>query len=255
MNQNWNAEKYSSGFSFVYKYGNDVLNLIETEGVHDVIDLGCGTGILTKALADKGFNVKGLDSSEDMLKTARANFPEIEFSQADATNFSVNEKVDLVFSNAVLHWIDKSKQLSMMKGVYEALRPGGQFVFEMGGRGNNVLIHSTLAEIFDRYGYKYVMPFYFPTIGEYAVMLEEAGFFVRYAILFDRPTPLEGDDGLYNWLKMFVNNPFKNVSSDDREKILREAVELLREKLFYDGIWHSDYVRLRMRAIKSISRL
>ena len=51
MNQKWNAENYSSGFSFVYKYGNDVLNLIEGENVHDVIYLGCGTGVLTNALS------------------------------------------------------------------------------------------------------------------------------------------------------------------------------------------------------------
>ena len=63
-------------------------------------------------------------------------------------------------------------------------------------------------------------------------------------------TPLKGDDGLYDWLKMFIKNPFKNVPDTDKEKILREAVEVLREKLFFDGIWHSDYLRLRVRAVK-----
>ena len=166
MNQNWNAEKYSSGFSFVYQYGQDVLNLIEIENVKDVIDLGCGTGTLTKALAEKNFNVIGLDASEEMLEKARKNYPEIKFIQADATNFKIENKVDVVFSNAVLHWIEKSKQPSMMKCVYEALNDGGQFVFEMGGRGNNKLIHTLLAKIFAKYNYEYIMPFYFPSIGE-----------------------------------------------------------------------------------------
>lgn len=250
MNQNWNAEEYSSGFSFVYKYGQDVLNLIEPENVKSAIDLGCGTGILTNELAEKGFDVTGIDASENMIITARKNYPSIKFVQEDATNFSVDEKVDLVFSNAVLHWIDRTKQPAMMKCVYDALNPGGQFVFEMGGYRNNKLIHSELAKIFMSYGYKYETSFFFPSIGEYSTMLENAGFVVRYALLFDRPTPLKGDDGLYNWLRMFQNNQFKDVNEEEQEKILREVVNNLKSELYYNNIWYSDYIRLRMRVVK-----
>ncbi len=252
MNQNWNSEKYSQNFSFVYKYGSDVLDLIDTEGVKNVIDLGCGTGALTRQLAEKGFNVTGIDASENMLNQARANNPDINFIQADATNFKLGEKVDAIFSNAVLHWIDKYKQPLMMKCVYNALRDGGQFVFEMGGYGCCAMIHEELAKNFAARNYKYVMPFYFPTIGEYSSLLENAGFTVRYAILFDRPTKLEGDEGLYNWIKMFVNIPFKSVNESDREIIILDSVNNLRsnEKLHNSGVWYADYVRLRIRAVK-----
>ena len=252
MNQNWDSKKYSEGFSFVYQYGSDVLNLIQPEGVVKAIDLGCGTGILTKALKDKGFDVTGLDSSEEMLLKARANYPDIEFAHADAVNFALGEPVDLVFSNAVLHWIDKSRQLSMMKCVYDALRDNGQFIFEMGGSGCGRLIHEKLAERFNAHGYSYAMPFYFPAIGEYASLLEQTGFTVRYAVLFDRPTQLKGNNGLYDWIKMFVNIPFEGVKESDRENILLETVEGLRDKLFNheSKIWFADYVRLRIRAVK-----
>ncbi len=253
MNQNWDSKKYSEGFSFVYEYGSDVLSLIQPEGVVKAIDLGCGTGTLTKALRDKGFNVRGLDASEEMLAKARANYPDINFSQADAVNFTLSEPVDLVFSNAVLHWIDESRQLSMMKSVYNALRIGGQFVFEMGGSGCCRLIHEALAESFKAHGYPYTMPFYFPTIGGYSSLLEKAGFTVRYAILFDRPTQLNGTNGLYDWIKMFVSIPFRGVNDSDSEDILRESVEALRDKLFNpeSGLWFADYVRLRVRAVKA----
>ena len=163
MNQKWNAENYSSGFSFVYNYGSDVLNLIEGENVHDVIDLGCGTGVLTNALSERGYNVTGIDASDEMLAKARASFP----------------AVDVVFSNAVLHWIDAAKQSDMMRCVYDALRRGGQFVFEMGGYGCVKSIHDELAVNFRALGYDYVMPSFFPTIGEYSAMLEACGFTVR----------------------------------------------------------------------------
>ena len=252
MNQNWDSKRYSDGFSFVYEYGEDVLNLIQPEGVIKAIDLGCGTGILTKALKDKGFDVTGLDASEEMLEKARNNYPEIKFAYADAVNFVLSEPVDLVFSNAVLHWIDKSKQLSMMKSVYDALRYNGQFVFEMGGSGCGRLIHEKLANKFNAHGYTYTMPFYFPKIGEYASLLEQAGFTVRYAVLFDRPTQLKGNNGLYDWIKMFVNIPFEGVNESDKENILLETVQELRDKLFDNesGLWFADYVRLRVRAVK-----
>lgn len=250
MNQNWNAEKYSSDFSFVHEYGNDVISLIDLKNARSVLDLGCGNGALSKVLAEKGLIVTGMDASEDMLAVARKNCPGIRFHRADATDFTLEESVDAVFSNAVFHWIDKSRQEDMMHCVYQALNDGGQFVFEMGGTGNNRLIHTALAQEFTKLGYTYTMPFYFPSIGEYAAMLEKTGFTVRYAVLFDRPTRLNGADGLTDWIKMFVKNPFVNVTEDDRQVILKKAVSALAPALYKDGVWYSDYVRLRMKAVK-----
>ena len=248
MNQDWDAGGYTSGFSFVYKYGGDVLGLVDAPEGSRVIDLGCGTGVLTDALRGKGYNVTGVDASAEMLAKARANYPGITFIQADATDFRPDVPADVVFSNAVLHWIDREKQPMMMKCVHDALRPGGQFVLEMGGKDCCRAIHDGLAEAFGRYGYDYVMPFFFPSVGEYSALLEGAGFTVRYALYFDRPTELAGNDGLYDWINMFVNIPFRDVKAEDREKILHETVEGLRGKLFYGGKWHADYTRLRVKA-------
>ena len=90
----------------------------------------------------------------------------------------------------------------MVRCVHAACE-GGQFVFEMGGHGNNRLIHEALAEAFQAHGYEYENPFYFPPIAEYSSMLEEMGFEVRYAILFGRPAPLKGKDGLWTGSRCF----------------------------------------------------
>ena len=183
-----------------------------------------------------------------MLEVARANHPEIAFYQGDAVDFTLAEPVDVVFSNAVLHWIDREKQPDVLKNVYRALKNGGQFVFKMGGRGNNARIHAALAEAFARRALEYRMPFYFPTISEYAALLEKAGFKVEYALMFDRPTELSGEDGLADWIRMFVRTPFEGA--EGMEEIVREAVNGLRGELFHDGKWYADYVRLRMKAVK-----
>jgi len=212
MNQNWNAEKYSADFSFVHNYGNDVVNLIDTTNVKTVVDLGCGNGVITNSLAEKGFSVIGIDGSKEMIEIARNRYPDIKFIYSDATDFILENPVDVVFSNAVFHWIDKSEQSNMMKCVYQSLKNGGQFVFEFGGIGNNRLIHTALSKAFAEVDYEYTMPFYFPSIGEYSTLLETEGFKVRYAALFDRPTILKGDNGLLDWINMFVQNPFSTVN-------------------------------------------
>lgn len=142
--------------------------------------MGCGNGALTKALREKGFRVTGVDSSEELLEIAGRKYPDIPFIRADAADFSVDEAVDVVFSNAVFHWIDREKQSAMLGCVYKALKEEGQFVFEFGGHGNNALIHGVLGEVFSEHGYEYKMPFYFPSIGEYAALVEREGFLLLY---------------------------------------------------------------------------
>lgn len=251
MNQTWNTQKYSSDFSFVPQYGNDAAALVDTENVSTLLDLGCGNGRLSKLFADKSLHVTGLDSSQEMLATARADYPEIEFIHADAADFTLTKTFDAVFSNAVLHWIDREKQPLMMKCVHKALKTGGQFVFEMGGSGCAKAIHSALIHAFDARGYTYNFPFYFPSVGEYASLLENNGFKVVYALLFDRPTALKGEDGLKDWIRMFVSIPFRDVDAKDTEAIISEAAESLRPQLYHGGTWYADYVRLRVKAVKA----
>lgn len=251
MNIKWDADKYTSDFSFVHQYGNGVIELIEADKKSTVLDLGCGNGALSKALHDKGYRVRGIDASKDLLDIAKKNYPDIEFIEADAVNFSLQEPVDIVFSNAVFHWINRERQKDMLKCVYNALKENGQFVFEFGGYGNNQLIHRALSEIFSEYGYIYEMPFYFPTIGEYAALLENTGFRVRYAILFDRLTELKGEDGLKDWINMFVKTPFAVIKSDDEKRvIIDKTVDRLQDILYKGGKWYADYVRIRMKATR-----
>lgn len=249
MNIQWDAETYSRDFSFVQQYGGGVADLVDSVPGGTLLDLGCGNGALTALLRDRGFRVMGLEASAEQLDLARRTYPDIPFVQGDAADFSLPEPVDAVFSNAVFHWIDAGRQPDLLACVHRALKPGGQFVFEFGGAGNNRLIHGALAAAFSRRGLPYRNPFYFPTIGEYAVLLEKAGFRVRSAVLFDRPTRLTGDHGLENWMTMFLKTPLSVFGTEvEKTAVLAETAEALRGDLCRDGAWYADYVRLRMKA-------
>lgn len=248
----WNSKLYDQNFKFVSENGKALLDLIDFKNVETAIDLGCGTGTLTKALADHHINVIGIDASASQIARAKASYPNISFIQKDATAFRVNHPVDLIFSNALFHWIKEENQEKMLKCIGGALKSGGQLVFECGGAGNNVMIHHALSQVFARHGYEYHRPFYFPTIGEYAPLVEAANMQVMQAVLFKRPTRLKGDDGLANWITMFIKTPFRGVGVKEKEMMIKECVELLRKDLWHNGIWYADYVRLRMKAIKKV---
>jgi hypothetical protein len=93
---------------------------------------------------------------------------------------------------------------------------------------------------------------YFPSIGEYASLLEKHNLDVRSAFLFERPTPLEdGEMGLRNWIQMFGNRVFRNVSDDMKQQVLGHTEEKTRDLLFNNGQWVADYTRLRIVAYKA----
>lgn len=250
MNIKWNPNTYQSSFSFVPKYGEDVMNLLTVPAQSRVLDLGCGNGTLTAKLAEKGFCVSGLDASPDMIALARANFLAIPFACEDALTFALPEQVDAVFSNAVFHWIDADKQPLLLVNIARNLRAGGELVCEFGGYGCAESVHAALEAQFARRGLSYPRVFYFPTIGQYAPLLENAGLRVETALLFDRPTPQNSAHGVIDWINMFVKTPFDGMDGALREEITADTENALRGTLFVDGTWYIDYVRIRIRARK-----
>ena len=183
-----------------------------------------------------------------MLAEARKNFPELTFIQGDASAFQFPEPFDAVFSNAVLHWVKDAE--GAVASIARALRPGGRFVAEFGGKGNIASVQAALRALLGPAADEQ-SPWYYPSIGEYAPILERHGLELRSAGLFDRPTPLEGENGLDHWLRMFVPRPIlRQVSPGRTEDILGQLVESLRPKLYRDGIWTVDYRRLRVLAVR-----
>lgn len=250
MNISWDAKEYGRKFSYVSEYGKGLIELLEAPPGAAVLDLGCGNGSLTAKLQGLGYRASGMDSSPEQINEARRLHPGLPFFIADAADFQLPERVDAIFSNAVFHWIDADKQPAMLRCIARALKPGGRLVCEFGGRGNTAAIHQALRDAFAQRGLGYAMPFFFPTIGEYAPLAEAAGLQALYAGLFSRPTALQGEHGIGDWIRMFVRSPFLGMQEEEKNRIIAEAEASLRPALYRNGTWHADYVRLRLVAAK-----
>ncbi|MHA6482600.1 methyltransferase domain-containing protein [Paenibacillus sp. strain BS8-2] len=252
--QTWDAKHYDEAIGFVSRLGKGLVELLHPRKDERVIDLGCGTGDLAQVIASSGAACVGLDYSEDMIQAARSKYPGMSFRVANAEQFrleSGEEPYDAVFSNAALHWMLKPQDV--ITSVWLALRPGGRFVAEFGGSGNVGAIIAALAEQLEHAGvdWKVRFPWYFPTVGEYAPLLEAGGFEVRYAELYDRPTTLgSGDAGMRNWLLAFAGPLLQDIPEGDRDSIIARCANTLAPLLFRDGEWFADYRRIRIVAVK-----
>jgi trans-aconitate methyltransferase len=246
----WNPELYDQKHSFAFKHGEDLVALLKAQPGERILDVGCGTGHLTARIAQTGAKVVGLDNSPQMIEAARAAYPQLDFVLADASNFSFDLPFDAIFSNATLHWVTEPEKAVMC--MARILRDGGRFIAEFGGKGNVAKIITAAQEALREIALVDVdYGLYFPSIGEYASLLEKYGLAVRSATLFDRPTKLEdGEQGLRNWFTMFGGKLFNNINERLKEKIIKATEDKLRDKLFRDGSWHADYRRLRIVAYK-----
>lgn len=247
--EHWNATLYKEKHSFVFEYGNNLLEWLQPVAGERILDLGCGTGELTAKLADTGALVTGLDSDAGMIASASAQYPGLDLVVADAANFSLPAMYDAVFSNAALHWMPDAS--AVIAGIYRHLQPGGRLVLEMGAKGNVSGILRALEKVMARHGYEYQSFWYFPSLSEYSSLLETAGFVVRKAYFFDRPTALsDPDNGIVEWLQMFGERIFSGVPEELQQIILHETQQSLYDTHYKDGKWYADYVRLRVHAEK-----
>ncbi len=248
----WDAELYESKHSFVSNLAVDLLELLNPQIGENILDLGCGTGHLTYKITTRGAKVVGIDNAPTMIEEAHRCYPDIKFLVGDGVNIELKETFDAVFSNAALHWIKEPKKV--IHNIWRVLKPGGRFVTEFGGKGNIETIISGIYEALDAAGYssnKQLNPWYFPTVGEYATILESEGFLLTFARLLERPTKLEdGEDGLGNWIKMFASCFFEGIPEKKQNIIIDDIENRLRPNLYNKGKWIADYKRIRIMAFK-----
>lgn len=250
----WNAALYDRKLSFVSGYGAELLELLQARPGETVLDVGCGTGDLARRIADAGASVVGLDASPAMIEEAQRKYPDLEFRVGAAEAFELDRPADAVFSNAALHWV--ADATGAARCMYAAAKPGGRLVAEFGGADNVAsIIAAVVGVLTDEFGIADAAardPWYFPTVGQYASLLEAAGWRVAYAAHYDRPTKLDGMDGMAAWLNVFAAPFFAGLGADERARAVATIADRLRPVCFdaAANAWTADYKRIRVVATK-----
>ena len=246
MAQSWNAEDYVGKASFVPDLGLPVFDLLKVRSGEAILDLGCGDGGLTLRLQQAGAVVRGIDASPEMVAMATRRGVVAQVGSGEELGFDA--EFDAVFSNAALHWMKDAD--AVIAGVWRALKPGGRFVGEFGGKGNMDSVIVAMKRVFTanpEFGV-FEDPWYFPSALEYRTALEAGGFRVESVEWFPRPTEL--DIGVVEWLQIFGNGIIGHLDPDQRADFFQQVLELLGPDARAECGWKADYVRLRFFATK-----
>ena len=126
----------------------DLVARVDAESPETVVDLGCGEGALTASLAQRwpGARVTGVDSSAAMLAAAAAHAVtgRVEFAAGDVRDWQPDGPVDVVVSNAVLHWVPGHEQV--LNAWAGRLTPGGWLAVQVPGNFRGPT-HALLADL------------------------------------------------------------------------------------------------------------
>ncbi len=140
MSTEWDARAYERVSAPQAEWGRRVLDRIALRGDETALDAGCGSGRVTRMLAERlpRGRVVAVDASAGMVAEATERLadlaPRVTVRRCDLLALDVDEPVDLIVSTATLHWILDHDAL--FARLFAALRPGGRLVAQCGGEGN-----------------------------------------------------------------------------------------------------------------------
>jgi trans-aconitate 2-methyltransferase len=218
----WDAQVYEQVADPQEAWAREVLDRSGITSDDVVLDAGCGGGRITRLLLARAGRVLAVDADPAMVATARdALPPDVEVRQQDLLDLTVPEPVDVVFSNAVFHWITDHDRL--FARLRAALRPGGRLVAQCGGHGN---IARVLEVVGERPG-----TWRYATAPDTEAKLRAAGFAEARAWLEPKPTEVAD-------MATYLATVVLHGAPDARATAERAAPRLD----------HLDYVRLNIEA-------
>ncbi|HEV8143267.1 MAG TPA: class I SAM-dependent methyltransferase [Methylomirabilota bacterium] len=245
--QTWDPERYARNARYVADLATTAVDLLAPRPGERILDLGCGDGVLTARLAALGCEVVGVDTSAPQVAAARGRG--LNARLMDGAHLDFDAEFDAVFSNMALHWIKPADDV--IAGVWRALRGGGRFVAELGGRGCIATIVAGITDALARRGIDgtALNPWYFPGADDYGERLAARGFLVDFIALVRRPTLLPGD--FAGFMETFGDSFTAAVAPSERDAFIEEVRARLRPALFDPARgWTADYVVLRFAAVK-----
>jgi trans-aconitate 2-methyltransferase len=253
----WNAEVYERIGTPMRRWAQQVIDDLALRGDETVLDAGCGSGSVTFDLLEKlpRGKIYAVDASPQMIEKITASINErsetrITPIQASLTDFELPEPVDVIFSNAVLHWIPDDDAL--FSCLLRAAKPGARFRAQCGGGDNirrlltavkTVKVREPFAEYLagTQDGRKY------RSDEEATAAMEHCGWIDVRASVFESGVAFEREDDAVLYLHTIILQDHVSRLPEQHQDLYLRAViaETIR---LYGAPFTADYVRLDLWA-------
>lgn len=253
---NWDPAAYEEVAKPQLEWGRALMAAREWRGDETVLDAGCGTGALAEDLlrrVPRG-KVVAVDADPSMVEAARKRL--FKFGnrapvlQADLTTLSGIEPVDVIYSNAVLHWIRDHDEVFAV--FLRHLRPGGEILISCGGEGNLDRIRRIARDVTTRAPFAkrfegWEPPWHYEDDSSTTERLYIAGFRDAQVSLTPAPTPFPDRDSFERFATIVVLRPYLQRLADEgaRAAFVRGFMASVEAD---PGGFTMDYVRLQIRA-------
>ncbi len=258
----WNAEKYAGISQQQMQWALQTLGYASVKGDESILDIGCGDGKITAALANLTTgSVTGIDRSREMISYATRHYQTSEhanlsFCVGRAEAFFPEKRVDVITSFTALHWVSDHNRL--LQHFASILSERGTLVLQFPGSGNAAdliecafqIMHSLPWEPHFR---SFSFPWQFFAPGEYETLLIGAGFQPRALELLPRRMTHEGAEGLTDWMEATWLPFTECVPPKQRQAFLSEIVDLYLSHHPEDerGVVTTQMYRLHVIATRS----
>jgi len=256
----WDAKDYAKNSGAQQGWAFELMEKLDLEGDERILDIGCGNGKVTAALADRvpDGKVVGIDSSADMIGFSQESHapygPRLCFEVADAAALGFDGEFDIVFSNAALHWVQDHP--AVIQGIARALSPGGRVLLSFGGKGNVADVIEaahTLTRELDWAPYFEDGFFIYSFLGpeDWKPWLAEAGLEALRLELVPKDM-VHTPEKFKGWLRTTWMRHTQRVPEEKREQFLDEFVEHYLDRCPPDaeGFVHTQMIRLEVEACR-----
>jgi trans-aconitate 2-methyltransferase len=267
----WDAKTYDEVSRLVqYRSGQQIIEWRKWNGNETVMDAGCGTGLLTKLLSKKvpRGKVYAIDMDSNMIRQAKRNLKDlenVELVQSDFVHVKLPTKLDVIFSNAALHWVHDHSQVfqHFWKMLNCDKTKTRQLLIQCGGYGNLRRILTLLLRVmkfneFKVYFANMNQSWYFAKPDDTRKLLGEIGYINTKVHLRKDYVNLADREIYSRFVKTVIMKPFLEHLPDD--KIRNRYLELFLEEVEKSSNsttsnksqtpWSLDYVRLNIIADK-----
>jgi trans-aconitate 2-methyltransferase len=232
----WDAAQYLKFGTERTQPAVDLIQRIELSSPRRIIDLGCGPGNSTEPLRRRwpDADISGLDCSPEMIAAAREAYPQGKWEVGDAASWQTGLPFDLVFANAMLHWLPDHARVC--QGWMQQVAPGGALAvqqpahYDDSARGNIIEVSKDPAwndrMNAARTAIRCELPSFY-----YDVLQPLTSRLSIWETTYHHILP--GPEGVLEWFRGTGLRPFLEALSSDEERARFEAMLLKRFTVRY----------------------